>query len=256
MSAPMEVTTFTIVVSELSYVGNSEANGWDVQVSSKDRTLIRRLSRSFRSPSDQEEIRWFLEDFASNNGSPFETSRAARCSKRLGAMASLIYSELELVSLEIPDHANVELHIVSRSDESDFFAYPWEILEDITLLKPASNVTVIRRFRKFEDAQLQDVYLDQLNILVVTARPDLSSDIEYLLISQRIMEVVAKLKEPEIPIYVETVRPGTWSALTSCLKKRRAEGMRFHDSHGCPWPCYSTRSTQRVGSKNSSQSKS
>jgi hypothetical protein len=227
----MEDAAFTVVISELSNSSSTEANGWDVEVSTRNSSSICRLSRGFGSPSDQKEIRWFLEDFASNNGSPFETSRAARCSTRLSSMAHLLYSQLELASLKIPDHANVELHVVSGSAESDFFSYPWEILEDITLLKSASNVTVIRRFKNVGDAQLQEVYLDQMNILVVTTRPDFRSDIEYLLITRQIMEVVAKLKNPKIPIYVEIVRPGTWSALVSCLQRRRTEGLKFHMVH-------------------------
>jgi len=93
------------------------------------------------------------------------------------------------------------------------------------------RVTVIRRFQYIGSECPIDVGLDQLNILVVTARPDMRSDIEYLLITRRIMDVVARLKDPKIPVYIEIVRPGTWSALAACLKNRSEEGLKFHMIH-------------------------
>jgi hypothetical protein len=227
----MDSLTFVVTVKALSRYGNATGEGWDVEVSTKYNSSLCRLSQAFGTPSDLQEIRWFLEDFSSNNGSPFETSRAASCSKRLSALAAGLYSQLELSELRIPDGAHVELHIVSLANDPAFFSHPWEILEDVSLFSPAASVTLVRRFRDLGSGDAEELQTDQLNMLVVTARPGMQKDIEYLLISQKIMDVVANLDNPKIPVYVEIVRPGTWAALTSCLEKRRKVGLQFHVIH-------------------------
>jgi hypothetical protein len=227
----MEPPIFVVTVKALSRYSNSIGDGWDVEVGTQYSSSLCRLSQAFGTSSDLQEIRWFLEDFSSNNGSPFETSRAASCSKRLSELAGGLYTQLELSRLHIPDNARVKFHIVGLDSDAGFFSYPWEILEDVNLLSPASSVAIVRRFPNLGDGNLTELEIDQLNILVVTARPKMKSDIDYLLISQKIMDVVANLDNPKIPVYVEIVRPGTWAALTSCLENRRKEGLRFHIIH-------------------------
>lgn len=227
MSSPI----FIVTVKALSRYTNTTGDGWDVEVSTTDRSSLCRLSQAFGTASDLQEIRWFLEDFSSNNGSPFETVRAAACSKRLNALAAGLHSQLELSELRIPDGAHVELRINSLVDDPAFFSHPWEILEDAYLFSPAAGVTLVRCFRGMGSGDEEEVHTDQLNLLVVTARPGMRKDIEYRLISQKIMDVVANLQDPTIPVYVEIVRPGIWAALTSCLERRRKEGLQFHILH-------------------------
>jgi hypothetical protein len=227
----MEPPSFVVTVKALSRYSNSTGDGWDVEVSTQYSSSLCRLCQAFGTPSDLQEIRWYLEDFSSTNGSPFETSRAASCSKRLNELASGLYTQLELSGLRIPESAHVELHIVGLVNDPGFFSHPWEILEDVSLFSPASSVTLVRRFQDVGNGDTAEFQTDQLNILVVTARPGMQRDIEYLLISQKIVDVVANLEHPNIPVYVEIVRPGTWAALTSSLEQRRKEGLLYHVIH-------------------------
>jgi hypothetical protein len=92
-------------------------------------------------------------------------------------------------------------------------------------------MTVIRRLHSLGEGKLTEISTDQLNILILTARPSLDPDIEYLLVTQQIMDIVSQLDSNHLPVYVEIVRPGTWAALTTCLEKRRKEGLLFHIIH-------------------------
>jgi hypothetical protein len=113
--------------------------GWDVEVSSQHGTWICRLAGLYDTPHDMEEIRWYLEVFSSNSWSPFETSRAASCHERLMSLARKLHVELEMINLQVPEQAHIEIHVIGESTDSAFCSYPWEILEDVSLFAPASK---------------------------------------------------------------------------------------------------------------------
>ena len=74
-----------------------------------------------------------------------------------------------------------------------------------------------------------------LNVLVVTARPGGASDVGYRTISRPLLEA---LRQAQVPVNVDLVRPGSWSALVGQLRQAsRAHGSGWYqvvhfDVHG------------------------
>jgi tetratricopeptide (TPR) repeat protein len=64
-----------------------------------------------------------------------------------------------------------------------------------------------------------------LNVLVVTARPGGVSDVGYRTISRPLLE---SLRQAQVPVDVDLVRPGTWAALVDRLREAT-------DRHGTGW---------------------
>ncbi|MFC3965946.1 CHAT domain-containing protein, partial [Nocardia jiangsuensis] len=97
----------------------------------------------------------------------------------------------------------------------------WEAMLDPALNTPvALRVPITRRVERqpiqFELAEPRPT----LNILVVTARPDGARDVGYRTISR---PLVAALRQAELPVTIEVVRPGTWQALRAHLEAARAK---------------------------------
>lgn len=95
----------------------------------------------------------------------------------------------------------------------------WEALFDPELDSPlAVRVPITRRVElrpaRFEIAGPRP----SLNILIVTARPDGAQDVGYRTISR---PLVAAVRQAELPVQVDMVRPGTWAALRAHLDAAR-----------------------------------
>jgi tetratricopeptide (TPR) repeat protein len=119
---------------------------------------------------------------------------------------------------------------------SAFHRLHWEALLDPKMQLPlVVRVPVVRRVGKvgtgFDLAQDRPT----LNILVVTARPDGARDVGYRTISRPLLSAI---RQARLPVVMDLVRPGTWSALSRHLQDAtRAHGTGWYrivhfDVHG------------------------
>jgi hypothetical protein len=226
-----ELQSNLVLISELgSGTGEDGQDFWNVEVRTKDATTICDLAQLLGT-FDHQEFRWYVEDFASNHGSPFETTRGERCHEKLQSLSLNLHFQLGLVSLRSSPDCNLRVDLVAKSLDSSFFKIPWEVLENPSLYRNVSNVSVRRRYAAIGDGGTKTISCDTLNVLIVTARPDVDDDIDYLLISRELVTIAAKLQKPNLPVYIEIVRPGTWAAFQTCLKNAKERENPFHIAH-------------------------
>ncbi|MFG3819499.1 tetratricopeptide repeat protein [Limnothrix redekei] len=115
----------------------------------------------------------------------------------------------------------------------EFQGWHWEAMRDPELSEPLSLITpIVRRDPKRSVSNPARVQPSGwLNLLVVTARPGWSRDVNYRTISRPLVEAIANA---ELPVKVALLRPGTWEALERHLQ---AVGPGFYhavhfDLHG------------------------
>jgi tetratricopeptide (TPR) repeat protein len=98
----------------------------------------------------------------------------------------------------------------------DFHRLHWEALKDPDLRQPfAVQCSMVR---KNLERQAQPTRLREsptINLLVVTARPHGEKDVAYRTISRPLIEA---LRRADLPVRVELVRPGSYSALSDHLE--------------------------------------
>ncbi len=99
----------------------------------------------------------------------------------------------------------------------EFQGWHWEALRDPDLPEPLSLMTpIVRRDPRRSVANPARVEPSGwLNLLVVTARPGWSQDVNYRTISRPLVEAIANA---QLPVKVELLRPGTWEALDRHLQ--------------------------------------
>ena len=195
------------------------AKTWTVEV--KFRNATKQVALPFGSSSkDLEDIRWYLEDFASDKGSPFETARAFHCKELLFHQATKLHTALGLDNFDLGDTRTLGIVVRKRDDAKDFFAVSWELLEDPRLWPTDLQVLVRRSIDDGRSQQNQwDVAEHGLNILLVVSRPNFALDVNYRLISERIVNIVDNLPNEGLKVTIELVRPGTWIAFKKHLDR-------------------------------------
>jgi tetratricopeptide (TPR) repeat protein len=112
----------------------------------------------------------------------------------------------------------------------------WEALRDPELPDPlALRLPISRRASLHPTTFALPDQRPTLNILLVTARPDGAKDVGYRTISRPLLDA---LRQASLPVTLDMVRPGTWSALRDHLRdvaERRGTGW-YHlihfDLHG------------------------
>ncbi|MCJ1384489.1 hypothetical protein MMC17_007606 [Xylographa soralifera] len=196
-----------------------DAKTWIVGVKFREATT--QVALPFGSSfKDLEDIRWYLEDFASDKGSPFETARASHCRELLSDQATALHTALGLNEFDLSDTRALEIVVRMRNDAKDFFAVSWELLEDPRLWPTDLKVLVRRNFDDGISRQGQwDVADYGLNILLVVSRPNFALDVDYRLISKRIVNIVNNLPNKGLKVTIELVRPGTWVAFKKNLDR-------------------------------------
>ncbi|MBL7261244.1 tetratricopeptide repeat protein [Paractinoplanes lichenicola] len=94
----------------------------------------------------------------------------------------------------------------------------WETLRDPEYATPLAVRLPLTR-RVTGQGTRFDLPADRaaVNILVVTARPDGPKDVGYRTVSRPLLEA---LRQADVPVTVEFVRPGTWAALRDALQAK------------------------------------
>ena len=168
------------------------------------------------------EIEWYFEQYADRE--PFATSRATQVVETLAIYARRLVAALNLQNCPHSIRENtleIELHLhqdIARGVSSIL----WECLENTSLwpdkIRP-SSVTLIRVVTPTDEAiglPPPEPFTD-LNVLVLSARPQFEEDIPYGLVSKVIFEAAARSGSR---VTVDIVRPGTLKAFVMHLAKK------------------------------------
>ncbi len=102
------------------------------------------------------------------------------------------------------------------SGSAAFHRLHWEALRDPEADAPlAVRLPVTRRVDRLASKFELPPERATLNILVVTARPEGAGDIGHRTLSRPLLDA---LRQAELPVTVDLVRPGTWDALRAHLR--------------------------------------
>ncbi|MEM6446514.1 MAG: CHAT domain-containing protein, partial [Cyanobacteria bacterium P01_D01_bin.123] len=123
------------------------------------------------------------------------------------------------------------LRIEIVGDSPDFQALHWEALKDPDLPRPfAVDCVVARKQFQVRSARATVKPSPEINLLVVTARPDEESDVGYRTISRPLIEAIERA---QLRVNVELLRPGTYEALEQHLDGKEGVYHIIHfDAHG------------------------
>ena len=133
---------------------------------------------------------------------------------------------------QLLNDSNDSLRIEIESISPEFHAIHWEALQDPDLPRPfAIDSVLIRKSVKPATIAANVREFPIVNLLVVTARPNGEQDVGYRTISRPLVEAI---RNAQLRVNVELLRPGTYEALTNHLE---AKGKGYYhivhfDVHG------------------------
>jgi len=183
------------------------------------------------------ELQWYLETFLDYPFPP-ETDHADRVLKALKDWGEQTFEALfgnrsagrMFEAATADDYSELLLQI--SSDDARVLAWPWEGLRDPEVGVLAHTCQIERRLNKIRDPQPLSASLpnDQVNILLVVARPYGDRDIGFRSIARPLVELIEKEK---LPANVELLRPPTFDQLREHLRERPGFYHILHfDGHG------------------------
>ena len=185
---------------------------------------------------DQEDVRWYLEDYLQYPLDPAPTI-AARIEARMAEIGvELFQAVLGRTSLwhEVRhDLTDTRIEIASTVKETT--AIPWELLRD-----PEADVLLALRARAFVRALHDAVERPKpprspagpIRVLLAICRPRGRADVPFRSVAKRLIE---GLRESEA-VRLTVLRPPTFEQLAHTLRNAKAEGKPYHlvhfDGHG------------------------
>ena len=237
----MAATTFTVVEEGFDTIKCC----WAVRLRTDDGYFACSIADSLADDRIKE-LQWYLEEFATEAGSPFETDRAEKCRSSLRDHAQNLAGALDFESRIRSEDACISLQVQGISEQSTIFRLLWELLEQVEWWRTKkSNFSPILRVVVSRSFGLRAPSLDplsmkilpmkcpSLNILFITSRPRFERDVGHRLVSERLFKVVKRAQESLYSVHMHIVRPGTWTAVVSYLKRtteRFGQGF-FHIVH-------------------------
>ncbi len=121
-----------------------------------------------------------------------------------------------------------------------FQSLHWEALKDPDLPTPLSlQATMVRKNLRPSTIQARLRPSPTINLLIVTARPSGGQDVGYRTISRPLVEL---LRQTDLPVQIEILRPGTYEALDHHLQETTTRhGVGYYqvihfDMHGAVLP--------------------
>jgi hypothetical protein len=185
---------------------------------------------------DQEDLRWYLEDYLQY---PFDPAPAiaARIETRMAELGvELFRAVLEKTPLwaEVR-HQLGDTRIEISTGVKEASSIPWELLRD-----PEADVPLALRARAFVRATHDAVQRPKLpqsdggpiRVLLVICRPRGRRDVAFRSVAKRLLE---GLRESEA-VRLEVLRPPTYEQLARMLRDAKARGEPYHlvhfDGHG------------------------
>jgi tetratricopeptide (TPR) repeat protein len=188
------------------------------------------------SAQDQEDIRWYLEDFLQYPIDP-APAIAARIERRMTEIGVDLFTKVlgtTPVWHEVR-HDLSETRIEIETTVKDATAVPWELLRD-----PEADVPLALRARAFVRALHDAVQRPKpprrptgpIRVLLAICRPRGRADVPFRSVAKRLLEI---LRESE-GVRLSVLRPPTFEQLSRVLREAKAEDKPYHlvhfDGHG------------------------
>ncbi|MCC6679256.1 MAG: tetratricopeptide repeat protein [Phycisphaerales bacterium] len=185
------------------------------------------------------ELHWYLEHYL-EHPTDVDEARARRCLKALQGWGERAFKALfdsgtarDFYTRAV-EAGLAQLTIVISADDPAVLSWPWEALRDPQAGDLARQARFERRLNQQHDPAALHENLgkqQQVNILLVTARPRGRRDVSYRSVSRPLVELVHS--DPEIRARVTVLRPPTFKALQEHLRARPGRYHIVHfDGHG------------------------
>lgn len=192
------------------------------------------------SERDQQDIRWYLEEYAEY---PFEPNPeiAARVEERMHELGKELFRRLFAESRTLRLWADVSKHlddtrIEIETDAAGATALPWELLRD-----PDTDEALALHARAFvrsaSKTPRQALRLEQapvIRILLVICRPGGREDVPFRSVASRIVKGLSS--EAREVFRLDVLRPPTFDRRGQVLRDAKARGEPYHvvhfDGHG------------------------
>ncbi len=198
-------------------------------------------SFAFRlTAQDQENLRWYLEDYLQYPHDP-APQIAARVEGRLAEIGVDLFRKIFQANDDARDlWATLRQHLADTCVEvqtgvAEAAAIPWELLRD-----PKTDVPLALRAKAFVRAYSQAAQRPQvlamgsgaIRILLVICRPDTRNDVPFRSVASRLIKGLADAEEFQLDV----LRPPTFEQLSRVLRQAKASGQPYHvvhfDGHG------------------------
>ncbi|MFF7892250.1 CHAT domain-containing protein [Streptomyces sp. NPDC007907] len=192
------------------------------------------------SPQDQEEIRWYLEDYREFPSDPAPVI-AARCSVRIHELGEALFRGL----FDSSEDARAlwrrareqmgDLRVEVGSDLNDLVGVPFELLRapngPVLSLAARSFTHVLPSGQNAQERRTPS-HGDALRILLVICRPLNERDVPFRSVARRLLGST----ERRADVHLQVLRPPTYEQLERTLLAARQRGEPFHivhfDGHG------------------------
>jgi len=194
---------------------------------------------------DQQDIRWYLEDYAEH---PFEPhpKRAARIEGRMRDLGHELFNGLFGANTrtlrlwgKLHEHLD-DLRVEIVTDAQGATALPWELLRD-----PDTDTVLALHAQAFvraaPEAPRQALTLDEqhvIRILLVICRPAGGNDVPFRSVASRLLKGLSA--EARQVFQLDVLRPPTFARLGQVLRDAKAQGTPYHvvhfDGHGVYGP--------------------
>lgn len=193
------------------------------------------------SPQDQEDLRWYLEDFLQYPLDP-APAIAERIQQRMAVIGKELFrgifqqnDDAKKLWAEAAKHLN-DTRVEIVSDAGEAAATPWELVRD-----PRTDVLLALRVPSFVRASAEaeqspppQSEAGPIRVLLVICRPRGGADVPFRSVAKRLLKGLGEAQR-EI-IRLDVLRPPTFEQLGRELRQAKANGEPYHlvhfDGHG------------------------
>jgi hypothetical protein len=198
------------------------AEGFEATVSFDDGTEYPITIRDPFSEKDEERLEWYFEEWLC-----FPFTRQVEAQQAAASVVAYGESLFKQVFADPDAYARykealqaglsrLQLEILASPKSPQFHALHWEALKDPRLPQPLSvQATMVRKNLVPQVVRATVRPSPTINVLVVTARPLGQRDVAYRTISRPLVE---GLRQADVPVQVELLRPGSYQALVQALR--------------------------------------
>lgn len=226
---------------------NTESTGrYTVEISLEGDGLPRETATStfdFEvTPQDQEDLRWYLEDYLQYPFDPAPTI-AARVEDRMVEIGTTLFKEVFQTSEQgrrlwaklYERLSDVRVEVITTVREAT--AIPWELIRD-----PHTDTVLTLRARAFvrthhdpvERPQVVDTVGGAIRILLVICRPKQGDDVPFRSVASRIVKALTE--NARAVFQLDVLRPPTFARLAEVLRAAKQADRPYHvvhfDGHG------------------------
>jgi hypothetical protein len=192
---------------------------------------------------DQEDIRWYLEDYLQYPLDPAPTI-AARIEKRLDKIGTELFEKIfpdnnhdtSEIWFAIRNKLNeTRVEVIAGVEEAT--AIPWELMRDPTADTPlalSARSFVRATHQSAQTPKLPDTDSGPIRILLVICRPEKGDDVPFRSVASRLIRGLDQAARETFQL--DLLRPSTFEDLAAKLRAAKDDGRPYHvvhfDGHG------------------------